>query len=396
MPGHSELPGTPPTAAHNDQHNSAAHVLVVDDDIVTNRLLCRWLAAQNYVPASATSGEDALITLQSSAPDVLLLDVILPGMSGLDVLEWVRQRQLDVAVIMITASDTPETAIAALRNNADDYLRKPIDFANCEAILERTLVRLHLRRQNTLLRRELEEKHRLLEAELARAARVQADLLPREMPALPGFELAASCIPAREVGGDFYDWQLPADGVLNLTLGDVTGKGMSAALLMATARAALRAVGQKNQPMVAVALTAHALASDLERTERFVTLFYAQLDTAARRLTYVDAGHGHVFLRRASGALELLPEGGMPLGIFADEVYKEGELTFAPGDVLVIYSDGLIDALPELQLDNAALAAHLAHCSSASDIVRALTSLAESAGSLPDDLTVVALRCCPE
>jgi serine phosphatase RsbU (regulator of sigma subunit) len=275
-------------------------------------------------------------------------------------------------------------------------LRKPIDFANCEAILERTLVRLHLRRQNTLLRRELEEKHRLLEAELARAARVQADLLPREMPALPGFELAASCIPAREVGGDFYDWQLPADGVLNLTLGDVTGKGMSAALLMATARAALRAVGQKNQPMVAVALTAHALASDLERTERFVTLFYAQLDTAARRLTYVDAGHGHVFLRRASGALELLPEGGMPLGIFADEVYKEGELTFAPGDVLVIYSDGLIDALPELQLDNAALAAHLAHCSSASDIVRVLTSLAESAGSLPDDLTVVALRCCPE
>lgn len=380
-------------AEHETEH--VPSILVVDDDPVTNRLLCRWLGVHGYAVSSTSSGEDALTELHSHPPDVLLLDIMLPGISGLDVLEHIRQHGLDIAVIMITASDTSDTAISALRNRADNYIRKPINFSECEIILERTVSRVRLHRQNEVLRRQLDEKRRQLETELARAAQVQADLLPREMPALSGFELAARCIAAREVGGDFYDWQMPNDTTLNLTLGDVTGKGMSAALLMATARAALRAVGRQNPPATVVQETARALETDLERTERFVTLFFGQLDTASRTLTYVDAGHGHVFLRRATGEVETLPQGGMPLGIFTNAEYTQGTLTLDAGDVLVVYSDGLVDARPDLNLDHAALAAYLTPAMSAQEIVDVLVGLTGTAGTLPDDLTIMALRCCP-
>jgi serine phosphatase RsbU (regulator of sigma subunit) len=247
--------------------------------------------------------------------------------------------------------------------------------------------------------RLLEEQVRLqlaaLLGELARAAEVQATLLPREVPVVPGFEIAARCVSARDVGGDFYDWQQPVPGIVPLTLGDVMGKGMPAALLMATVRAALRAVACQNGPAAALELTARALAVDLERSESFVTLFHAQLDAAARRLVYVDAGHGHVFVRRAAGTVEQLRPRELPLGILADD-YHEGALTFAAGDALVLYSDGLIDARPDLALDQPTLATHLAGTMSAQDMVDRLIQLTAPPGPPPDDLTVVVLRCTGE
>src|SRR5439155_11945641 len=160
-------------------------------------------------------------------------------------------------------------------------------------------------------------------AELERAAQVQAALLPADYPTLPGFELSARCLPAREVSGDFYDWEEISPGQLSLTLGDVCGKGMSAALLMATIRATLRGVSPQNNPAEALSLAQRALLLDFERNSRFVTLFHARLDAANRSLCYADAGHGHAFIRRTSGAVEELPALGMPLGAFADEDFEE-------------------------------------------------------------------------
>jgi serine phosphatase RsbU (regulator of sigma subunit) len=230
--------------------------------------------------------------------------------------------------------------------------------------------------------------------ELARAAEVQAGLLPREAPALTGFELAARCVPAREVGGDFYDWQAPAPGSLTLTLGDVMGKGMPAALLMATARAVVRAVARQNRPAVTLDLAERALEADFERSGSFITLFHAQLDLAARRLAYVDAGHGHVFVRRGDGTAEELRPRGLPLNVLPDLTYQEGALTFQAGDALVLYSDGLVDARPDLTLDRHALAERLDGAASAAEMVDRLVALAELTGPPPDDLTLLVLRCC--
>jgi len=369
-------------------------VLVVDDDEDMHRLLRSRLEARGHVVESAQSGEEALTRLTEINPDLIFLDLAMSGLTGLDVLDILRARGLDIAIILTTAYGSEQVAVEALRRGADDYLRKPFDRTEFQAVLDRTLRRLELSRENAQLQQALDEKGRQLAAELARAAEVQSELLPRDTPQLPGFEIAARCLPAREVGGDFYDWQqLP--GTLSLTVGDVMGKGMPAALLMATVRAVLRAVGSQHSPASAVQFAARALDRDLARSNAFVTLFHGQLDLKKATLRYVDAGHGHVVFLRADGTTEDLKPWGLPLGVLSDEEYAEGTVEFGPGDLLVVYSDGLTDAQPELR-DSRAMADLLRQGGSASEIAQMLADRATSGGGpLPDDLTIVALRRPP-
>ena len=152
------------------------------------------------------------ISVREVNPDLIFLDVAMSGMTGIDVLDFVRSQRMDVAVILTTAYSSEQVAIAALRHGADDYLRKPFDRGEFQATLDRTLARLTMSRQIKLLRRELEKKQAQLAHELARAAALQSELLPTEHPPLAGFEIGARCLPARAVGGDFYDWQQLAEG----------------------------------------------------------------------------------------------------------------------------------------------------------------------------------------
>jgi len=371
-------------------------VLVVDDDPDINRLVRVRLSSRGYAVASAANGEEALEQVGVDPPDLVFLDVSMPGIDGLAVLAELRARGLDLAVIMMTAFGSESVAIEALRHGADDYLRKPFDRNEFGVVLDRTVRRLELGRLNAWLRAELEEKHRQLAAELARAGAVQAELLPRERPDIAPFALDARCVPARDVGGDFYDWQLSQPGQLWLTLADVMGKGMPAALWMATVRTAMRAVVRDSPPDTAMRYVARALEPDLSRADAYVTLFLARLDVARRRLTYVDAGHGHVFVLRANGTVELLPTRGLPVGILPDETYQQGQVDFAPGDALILYSDGLIDARPDLVLDSPVIAAQLTGVNGVEEFVSRLIDFGSAgAGPLPDDLTVVALYLPP-
>jgi serine phosphatase RsbU (regulator of sigma subunit) len=371
-------------------------VLVVDDDPDINRLVRARLTARGYAVDSAGDGEEALARIAEEQPDLIFLDVSMPGIDGLAVLAEVRSRKLDLAVIMMTAFGSETVAVEALRRGADDYLRKPFDRAEFSATLGRTVQRLELGRQNAWLRARLEEQHRQLEAELARAGEVQAELLPRDRPAIAPFELAARCVPARDVGGDFYDWQVSSAGDLWFTLADVMGKGMPAALWMATVRTAMRAVVRDSPPGEAMRYVARALEPDLDRAGAYVTLFLARLDGAARRLSYVDAGHGHVLLRRADGRGEPLTSRDLPVGILPDAEFRQGEVVFAPGDALVLYSDGLIDARPDLNLDAASVASLLDGAATADEMVARLIALGSATGPLPDDLTVVVLMLPPD
>ena len=371
-------------------------VLVIDDDQEIHRLLRARLEARGYQVSDAASGEEGVTKLRETNPDLVFLDVAMSGMTGIDVLDVIRSQRLDVAVILTTAYSSEQVAIAALRHGADDYLRKPFDRGEFQAALDRTLSRLTMSRQIKQLRRELEKKQVQLAEELARAAAVQSELLPVENPPLPGFEIGARCLPAREVGGDFYDWQQLPGGILSLTVGDVMGKGMSAALLMATVRAVIRAMVSQHGPADAVQHTATSLDGDLARSGSFVTLFHAQLNTVTSELRYVDAGHGQALLRRADGTLEPLQPFGLPLGVLSTERYSEGVVTLGPGDILVVYSDGLSEARPELFRDQKTLATQIGSDETAGTTAQRLVDLATSTGGqLPDDLTVVVVRRSP-
>jgi phosphoserine phosphatase RsbU/P len=370
-------------------------MLVIDDDPEIHRLLRARLESRGNQVWFASSGEEGLNSIREISPDVIFLDVAMSGMTGIDVLDFVRSERLDVAVILTTAYSSEQVAIAALRHGADDYLRKPFDRGEFQATLDRTLARLTMSRQIELLRRELDKKQAQLAQEIARAAVVQSELLPTEQPLLSGFEIGARCIPARAVGGDFYDWQLLPGGRLSLTVGDVMGKGMSAALLMATVRAVIRAMVPAHGPASAVQLTATSLDGDLGRSGSFVTLFHAQLNVETAELRYVDAGHGQVMLRRANGTIDSLEPWGLPLGVMSTESYQEGSVTLEAGDLLVIYSDGLSEARPDLFRDQATLASQIPHDEPAAETAQRLVQLATETDPLPDDLTVVAVRRSP-
>ena len=387
-PGPAVLPAPPETPTDV----LVPRVLVIDDDPEIHRLLRARLESRGYQVSFASSGEEGLNRLREVNPDLIFLDVAMSGMTGIDVLDFLRSQRLDVAVILTTAYSSEQVAIAALRHGADDYLRKPFDRGEFQATLDRTLARLTMTRQIKLLRKELEKKQAQLAQEIARASAVQAELLPTEQPSISGFQFGARCLPASAVGGDFYDWQMLPDGRFSITVGDVMGKGMSAALLMATVRAVIRATVSHYRPAFAMQHTAATLDGDLARSGSFVTLFHAQLNLATAELRYVDAGHGHVFLRRHNGSLEMLEPWGLPIGVDSAEAYTEGRVSLEPGDVLVIYSDGLSEARPDLFRDRSTLAAQILPGEAASVTAQRLVELATEAGPLPDDLTVVVVR----
>lgn len=385
-------PGMLPAPPDTPREVLVPRVLVIDDDPEIHRLLCARLESRGYQISFASSGEEGLNRLRDVNPDLIFLDVAMSGMTGIDVLDFVRSQRMDVAVILTTAYSSEQVAIAALRHGADDYLRKPFDGGEFQATLDRTLARLTMSRQIELLRNELEKKQAQLAQEIARAAAVQSELLPTEQPAIAGFEIGARCLPASAVGGDFYDWQPLADGRISITVGDVMGKGMSAALLMATVRAVIRAMVSQHGPAAVMQHTATSLDGDLARSGSFVTVFHAQLDVDTAELRYVDAGHGQVFLRRENGTIEVLQPWGLPIGVVSTELYREGSVTLEAGDLLVIYSDGLSEARPDLFRDRLMLAEQIPADEAASVTAQRLVELATEAGPLPDDLTVVVVK----
>ncbi len=188
----------------------------------------------------------------------------------------------------------------------------------------------------------LEERARI-EQELHTAQYIQRALLPKEVPTLPGWQLVPFYRPAREVGGDFYDFLLTEDGRLGIVIGDATDKGVSAALLMATTCTMLRTATRGSASPAEVLARVNDLLAATIPTGVFVTCFYAMLDPGSGRLRYANAGHDLPYLRHERKVVELHAT-GMPLGLMPGIQYEEKELTLADSDTLFFYSDGLVEA----------------------------------------------------
>ena len=239
----------------------------------------------------------------------------------------------------------------------------------------------------------LEKAEEVLRDELERASRIQLELLPSQSPTIPHFGLAARCIPARHVAGDFFDWHQRDVSTLDFVLCDVMGKGMPAALLMATVRSALRASAQSPSPVQVLRQVEQAIGNDLRRAESFVTLFYGRLEIEERRLTYVDVGHGLGFVRRADGSTEPLEGRNLPLGVFPDSELQESAVTLQEGDMLVLYTDGLVEAQDGTMADVRDLIKNDKGFRDAETVVNSLIEATDPHRSGEDDATVLVLIC---
>jgi phosphoserine phosphatase RsbU/P len=239
-----------------------------------------------------------------------------------------------------------------------------------------------------------------IERELQLAREVQVSLLPRRAPELAGWEFAAGWHPAREVAGDYYDF-IPADdrAELGLVIGDVSGKGLASALFMALTRSTVRAsVAPARAPAVCISRANELLCAD-SANGMFVTLFYACLTVETGLLTYVNAGHNPPWLfHAATGQLERLARTGMALGVDDTTGYTDREVQLAPGDLLLLYTDGVTDALSEQDEFGEARLAELLrqHSTASADVLLAVVEHAVNEFSGPtapvDDITLVVVR----
>jgi sigma-B regulation protein RsbU (phosphoserine phosphatase) len=253
------------------------------------------------------------------------------------------------------------------------------------------------RLESVRLREETADKRRL-EEDLRGAARIQASLLPEEEPVLKGWEIGGSSRLCSAVGADYYDFAYEG-GVLLVALGDVAGKGLAAALLMAALRASVRAIWTEPVPLPHLLARINDNLCQTLPPNRYGTLFLGGLDPATGDLRYVNAGHAPALLVRTGGGTERLETGGSILGTFPAASWKEGQAHIDPGDILVLVSDGVVEALgPALTPEAIEIEVRRTDDGSVPELLAALQSAADAAlghESGDDDHTFVVLKRQP-
>lgn len=281
--------------------------------------------------------DDPIIAYFLSAPGAVELDKLRiesPALEGL------KKAGIKVAVPLVSQGELIGVLNLGPRLSQQDYSTDDRGLLNTLATQAAPAVRVaQLVREQQAQARERER----IEQELRIARLIQQTLLPKELPELPGWHVEAYYQPARAVGGDFYDFMAFEDGRMGLVVGDVTDKGVPAALVMATTRSILRAAAQHASSPGAVLQRANDLLCPDIPPKMFVTCLYAVLDPDTGRLCYANAGHDLPYQRRDGEASELRAT-GMPLGLMPGMRYEEKETVLAPGESLLLYSDGLVEA----------------------------------------------------
>jgi len=236
--------------------------------------------------------------------------------------------------------------------------------------------------------------------ELQLAREIQRSLLPARDPEVPGFEVAAESRSCYEVGGDSYDWIQLGDGRLALVIADVSGKGTPASLLMASVQASIHALAGTADPADVIARVNRFLYARTQ-TNRYVTLFYGELDTASRRLAYVNAGHIPPYCVTSDGTVRRLSGGGLALGLVDRAAYEVGQVRLEPGDVVAMVTDGVTEANSpdgrEFGDEQVCEALRTLRGDGASSILEGLVAAVNTwtgAASPSDDLTALVLKAC--
>ena len=348
-------------------------ILVVDDIEANRDVLRRRLERGGYKVDVAASGSDALKAIETTSFDLVLLDVMMPGMSGIEVLTRVRKTLTpsQLPIIMATAKDQSADMVQAFQAGASDYVTKPLDFA---VVLARVETQLLLKRsvqqvlelQNSLSDRnaqlektnaELVETSTRMRRDLDAAAKIQESFLPEASPKIPGLEFAWTFEPCDQLAGDMLNIVPLGDGLVAVYVLDVSGHGVPAALLaVAAARALSQSAdpdsllirpaavgGSEPAPPVEVADRLNQKFSWETNGGQFLTLFYALIDIKNRTMTYVSAGHPGAIVVRGDSESTVLDASGLPIGF--GEGYSEHQIELHAGDRIYLYSDGVTETM---------------------------------------------------
>jgi sigma-B regulation protein RsbU (phosphoserine phosphatase) len=316
-------------------------ILIADDQADVLDALRLLLNQEGFVTETVTSPLSVLGPLERGDVDLLLMDLnytrdTTSGREGLDLLARIQAVDREVPIVAMTGWSTVELAVEAMRRGVRHFVQKPWDNDALLAIVRREIADGQQRR-----RQSRDEQRELQEAQI-----IQRSLLPARLPRLDGWELAGRWQPAEGVAGDGFDALLlgPAGASLALSIADVVGKGVPAALLMSSLQATVRAfAGEETGPADLCARLNRVFAGNIP-DGKFITFFYGLLDAASGRFTYCNAGHNAPVLLRADGTCERLTTGGMVLGVDRAAAYAGETVQLDRGDRLVLFTDGLTEA----------------------------------------------------
>lgn len=326
-------------------------ILVVDDEpdleiLIRQRFrkqiredVMRFEFAQNGVQALHKLDEHHDIS-------VVLSDINMPEMDGLTLLGKIGERNDPcLKSVIISAYGDMENIRTAMNRGAFDFLMKPIDFADLETTIGRTLQQLEVLRQATLDREQL----LWVKNDLNTAARIQQSILPQTFPPFPNrkeFDIYAQMVPAKEVGGDFYDFFFLDEDRLAFVIGDVSGKGVPAAIFMAVSRTLLKAVATQVVNPGETLRRINTMLIPEANGRMFVTIFYGVLNTRTGDMQFSYGAQPPPYIRKADGTVEQLKqEGGFLLGMVDGMEYDNHKIVLRPGDTILLYTDGVTEAM---------------------------------------------------
>jgi sigma-B regulation protein RsbU (phosphoserine phosphatase) len=328
-------------------------ILIVDDEPLNIDYLEQELEGSEYQVSSASNGQQALERVRAEAPDLILLDIMMPVMDGFEALGRLKAdaASRDIPVIVISAASDLPNMVRGIQLGAEDYLPKPFEPTLLRARIASSLEKKRLR--------DLEQLYlKGLERELDIAREIQQGFLPAELPQVEGWELAAHFEAAREVAGDFYDAFTLPDERLVFFVGDVCGKGVGAALFMTLFRSLLRApfttdllaAGRGAQGLSsaahlqhAVSFTSNYVADTHTEASMFATVFLGVLEPREGTLTYINCGNEAALLL-SRGSLSTLGPTGPVVGIIPGARFDVAQVTLHKDDLLLAFTDGVPDA----------------------------------------------------
>jgi phosphoserine phosphatase RsbU/P len=313
-------------------------VLVADDQPDVLEAL-RFLLLDDFDADFVTSTSAVVDLLQTQPYDLVLLDLnyardTTSGREGLELLSRVRAMDASLPVVVMTGWGTIDTAVEAMRRGARSFVQKPWEDTTLLEILQREIEEARAAKRRDALQQRDEQEARM----------IQRGLLPSRFPEVPGYGLAGGWRPASGVGGDCYDVLAFERGHIGLSIADVCGKGLPAALLMSNLQAAVRAFAQEAARPHSVCASVNRLLCRNMISGRFVTFCYVRVDGPGRTLSYSIAGHNPPILLRDAGEVVRLTTGGTVLGVFPEAAFEEDTLPLLPGDRLVLFTDGITEA----------------------------------------------------
>jgi sigma-B regulation protein RsbU (phosphoserine phosphatase) len=314
-------------------------VLIADDQPDLLDALRLLLKAEGIQMEAVTSPEGALAALERRKYDLLLMDLnytgdTTSGVEGMDMLSRVQALDDSLPVVVMTGWGSVDIAVESMRRGVRDFVQKPWDNAALLSTLRNEITAGRERR------RRVEDDRR----DLDEARRIQRKLLPLAVPQIDGCEISAQWQPAAGVGGDCFDAIAFGSDRVGLSIADVVGKGIPAALLMSNLQAAVRAFATESARPADLCDQVNRILCGRIAEGRFISFFYGILDTGLGSLTYANAGHFAPVVVRADGTTERLTCGGPVLGVIADAPYEQGQIAVSSQDRIICFTDGITEA----------------------------------------------------